>query len=212
MLLECFENKDIMHVANEINPVNDKNVINYELMLADIETVSNIVNRISKKAKSGDKTALIEYNLAQKIKQTLENELPARSLINNLSEEEAKLIKTYHLLTAKPVIYVANLSTEQISNYADDKLFNELKNSLSEEEKIIPISVQLESELSQVDETEANEWLNSYNINLSGLDILTKESFDLLKLKTYFTAGPMEVKAWTFKDGMLSTTMCRPNS
>nr|WP_307926594.1 redox-regulated ATPase YchF [Mycoplasmopsis bovis] len=211
-VVRCFENKDIMHVANEINPVNDKNVINYELMLADIETVSNIVNRISKKAKSGDKTALIEYNLAQKIKQTLENELPARSLINNLSEEEAKLIKTYHLLTAKPVIYVANLSTEQISNYADDKLFNELKNSLSEEEKIIPISVQLESELSQVDETEANEWLNSYNINLSGLDILTKESFDLLKLKTYFTAGPMEVKAWTFKDGMLALTMCRPNS
>ncbi|TKA59476.1 GTP-binding protein [Mycoplasmopsis bovis 8790] len=203
-VVRCFENKDIMHIANEINPVNDKNVINYELMLADIETVSNIINRISKRAKSGDKTALIEYNLAQKIKHTLENELPARTLINNLSEEEAKLIKTYHLLTAKPVIYVANLSTEQISNYADDKLFNELKNSLSEGEKIIPISVQLESELSQIDEAEANEWFNSYNINLSGLDILTKESFDLLKLKTYFTAGPMEVKAWTFKDGMLA--------
>ncbi|WP_338822929.1 redox-regulated ATPase YchF [Mycoplasmopsis felifaucium] len=203
-VVRCFENKDIMHVANEVNPVNDKNVINLELMLADLETVNNIINRIHKKAKAGDKNAIAEENLALKLKNLLETEQPVRSIVPDLSEDEAKLLKTYHLLTAKPMIYVANMSSEQISDYQNDKLFNELKNSLVNNEKIIPICVQLESELSQLDENEITEWLSSYNITLSGLDILAREAFDLLKLKTYFTAGEMEVKAWVFKDGMLA--------
>ncbi|WP_029513211.1 redox-regulated ATPase YchF [Mycoplasmopsis primatum] len=201
-VVRCFENKDILHVANEINPVNDKNVINYELMLADLETLNNVLNRISKKAKSGDKAAALEFNLVNKIKNVLENEQPARSLLSALSDEESKLMKNYHLLTAKPIIYIANLSTDQISNYENDKLFNQLKNSLHSNEKIIPICVQLESEISQLNNDDMNEWLNSYNIKLSGIDILAREAFDLLNLRTYFTAGPMEVKSWVFKNGM----------
>ncbi|QSF13633.1 redox-regulated ATPase YchF [Mycoplasma sp. Mirounga ES2805-ORL] len=202
-VVRCFENKDIMHVANEINPVNDKNVINMELMLADLETINNVINRIHKKAKSGDKTAQLEENLALRFKEALENNIMINTLIPSLNEDELKLVKSYQLLTAKPMIYVANLSAEQIANYQNDKLFLELKSSLNNE-KIIPISVQLESEVSQLDDAEAKEWLSSYSIVYSGLDYLTRESFDLLKLKTYFTAGPEEVRAWVFKDGMFA--------
>lgn len=202
-VVRCFDDKNIMHVANEVNPVNDKDVINMELMLADLETINNVINRIHKKAKSGDKEAILEENLALKIKDLLENNKPAR-MIKNLSEDEEKLIKTYHLLTSKPMIYVANMSAEEIADYENAPLYKQLKASVEDDVKILPICVQLESEISQMDESESKEWLDSYNIKFSGLDLLTREAFDLLKLKTYFTAGEMEVKAWVFHDGMLA--------
>ncbi|WP_027120671.1 redox-regulated ATPase YchF [Mycoplasmopsis lipofaciens] len=202
-VVRCFKNKDIMHVANEINPINDKDVINMELMLADLETINNVISRIHKKAKSGDKIAILEENLALKIKTLLESNQPARNL-KNLSEEEKKLLKGYHLLTSKPMIYVANMSSEQIANYENDDLFIKLKESIGNETKIIPICVQLESEISQLNENDMKEWLDSYNIKYSGLDLLTREAFDLLNLKTYFTAGEIEVKAWVFHNGMFA--------
>ncbi|WP_029608737.1 redox-regulated ATPase YchF [Mycoplasma simbae] len=200
-VVRCFENKDIMHVANEVNPVNDKDVINMELILADLETVKNVLNRIAKKAKSGDKGAILEQNLCQKLQQLLEQGIAARTL-TNLNDEEKKIIKGYHLLTFKPMIYVANLSAEQIANYENDPLFVSFKNSCQNGEKILPICVQLESEISQMGEDEAQEWLQSYEIKYSGLDLLTREAFDLLSLKTYFTVGQVEVRAWVFNDGM----------
>ncbi|UUD34843.1 redox-regulated ATPase YchF [Mycoplasmopsis caviae] len=202
-VVRCFENKDIMHVANEVNPLNDKETINVELMLADLETITNVLNRIHKKAKAGDKDAILEENLALKIKDLLENNKPARA-ISQLSDDEKKIVRSYNLLTYKPMIYVANLSSKQIANYQNDKLFNMLANSLAENEKIIPICVQLESEISQFEDNDIKEWLSSYNIKYSGLDILAREAFDLLNLKTYFTAGEMEVRAWVFKSGMLA--------
>ncbi|MCT4469406.1 redox-regulated ATPase YchF [Mycoplasma sp. HS2188] len=202
-VVRCFENKDIMHVANEINPVNDKEVINLELILADLETVKNIQNRVAKKAKAGDKLAILEQNLCVKLQQNLENSIPVRQL-TNISVEEEKIMRGYHLLTAKPMIYVANLSSEQIANYKEDALYNKFVQSLDENDKVLPISVQLESEITQMDEDEAAEWLDSYAIKYSGLDLLTREAFDLLKLKTYFTVGEIEVRAWVFNDGMLA--------
>lgn len=202
-VVRCFEDKDIMHVANEVNPVNDKDVINMELILADIETVKNVLNRIAKKAKSGDKTAILEQNLCLKLQEKLENGFAARTL-ENLTQEELKIIKSYHLLTYKPMIYVANLSAQQISNYENDALFIKFKNSCNQNEKILPICVQLESEVSQLDENEAKQWLDSYEIKFSGLDLLTREAFDLLNLKTYFTVGQIEVRAWVFNNGMLA--------
>ncbi|QBF34955.1 redox-regulated ATPase YchF [Mycoplasmopsis phocirhinis] len=202
-VVRCFENKDIMHVANEINPVNDKEVINLELILADLETVKNILNRIAKKAKAGDKSALLEQNLCVKLQQNLENSIPIRQ-IKNFSDEEQKIMRGYHLLTAKPMIYVANLSSEQIANYQNDHIYNKFIQSLNQDDKVLAISVQLESEITQMNEDEANEWLNSYDIKFSGLDLLTREAFDLLKLKTYFTVGQIEVRAWVFNDGMLA--------
>ncbi|MBU4689795.1 redox-regulated ATPase YchF [Mycoplasma zalophidermidis] len=202
-VVRCFDDKNIMHVANEVNPVNDKDVINMELNLADLDTIKNVLNRISKKAKSGDKTALIEQNLCLKIQELLEQGKAAREL-KDINEEEAKILKGYHLLTFKPMIYVANMSAEQIADYENATLFKMFKASCSSEEKILPICVQLESEISQLDENEAQEWLQTYEIKFSGLDLLTREAFDLLKLKTYFTVGQIEVRAWVFHDGMLA--------
>ncbi|VEU76050.1 redox-regulated ATPase YchF [Mycoplasmopsis columboralis] len=199
-VIRCFENKNIMHVADSVNPVRDKEIINYELILADLETINNVLNRVAKKAKSGDKQSIIEQNAALKIKQALESEIPAREV--SLSEEELHYIKGYHLLTLKPIIYVANLSNEQIANYSEDPLFNALKNSLKDEDKLLPISVHLESELITLeDENEKLELLNMYGIEKSGLDILTREAFDLLNLETYFTAGVVEVRAWVYHKG-----------
>ncbi|MBU4690139.1 redox-regulated ATPase YchF [Mycoplasma sp. ES3157-GEN-MYC] len=202
-VVRCFDDKNIMHVANEVNPVNDKDVINMELNLADLDTIKNVLNRISKKAKSGDKIALIEQNLCLKIQELLEQGKAAREL-KDITEEESKILKGYHLLTFKPMIYVANMSAEEIANYENAPLFKMFKASCSSEEKILPICVQLESEISQLDENEAQEWLQTYEIKFSGLDLLTREAFDLLKLKTYFTVGQIEVRAWVFHDGMLA--------
>lgn len=202
-VVRCFENKNIMHVANSVDPARDQKIINLELILADLETINNVLHRVEKKAKSGDKVAQIEKEAAMKIKAKLETEKPARDV--ELTEEELKIIKGYQLLTLKPIIYVANLSNEQIIDYKNDPLFNALKNSLEPKTTIIPISVQMESELIQIeDANEAKEFLSMYNVERSGLDILTRESFNLLNLETYFTAGEVEVRAWVYNKGMLA--------
>ncbi|VEU70749.1 redox-regulated ATPase YchF [Mycoplasmopsis glycophila] len=199
-VVRCFENKNIMHVANSVDPVRDKEVINYELLLADLETINNVLNRVAKKAKSGDKEGILEQNTALKVKEALEQNIPAREL--DLDENEQKIIKGYHLLTFKPIIYVANLSNDQFANYQNDPLFIALKNSLKDYEKIIPICVQLESELIEIEEEEEKqELLAMYGIEISGLDVLTREAFDLLNLQTYFTAGKIEARAWVFHKG-----------
>lgn len=202
-VVRCFENKNIMHVANSVDPARDQKIINLELILADLETINNVLHRVEKKAKSGDKIAQIEKEAALKIKEKLESEKPAREVY--LNEEELKIIKGYQLLTLKPIIYVANLSNEQIVDYKNDTLFNALKNSLEPNTTIIPISVQMESELIQIEDiNEAKEFLSMYNVERSGLDILTRESFNLLNLETYFTAGEVEVRAWVYNKGMLA--------
>lgn len=202
-VVRCFENKNIMHVANSVDPARDQKIINLELILADLETINNVLHRVEKKAKSGDKIAQIEKEAALKIKAKLESEKPAREV--GLNEEELKIIKGYQLLTLKPIIYVANLSNEQIVDYKNDPLFNALKNSLEPNTTIIPISVQMESELIQIEDiNEAKEFLSMYNVERSGLDILTRESFNLLNLETYFTAGEIEVRAWVYNKGMLA--------
>ncbi|TDV24180.1 hypothetical protein BCF59_0128 [Mycoplasmopsis mustelae] len=199
-VIRCFLDKNIMHVANSVDPIRDKDVINTELILADLETINNVLNRVAKKAKSGDKEALIEQNAALKIKLALEREIPVREVV--LDESELKYVKGYHLLTHKPIIYVANLSNEQLLNLSNDTMFNNLKDSLKDYETVIPISVKIESELIEIeDESEKNEFLQAYGITTSGLDLLTKQAFNLLNLKTYFTAGEMEARAWVFVNG-----------
>ncbi|UUM19090.1 redox-regulated ATPase YchF [Mycoplasma sp. 1018B] len=203
-VVRCFEDKNIMHVNDKVDPLADIETINLELILADLETINNIINRIHKKAKSGDKIAILEEKTALKIKSILENNKFAYDIVKDFNEEEFKLIKSYQLLTSKPMIYVANVSTNQIKNLDNDFYFKQLKKEHGRKNKIIPISVQLEFEIAQLDEIEAQEWLNSYSIEYSGLDYLTKETFDLLNLKTYFTVGPKEARAWVYKNGMLA--------
>lgn len=204
-VVRCFEDKNIMHVANEVNPANDVEVINSELMLADLETINNVINRIAKKAKSGSTEALSEYNLALKIRDLLENSQPARILNDELNDDEKRFMASWHLLSAKPVLYVANMSLDEISDYQNAPLFNQLQTKLANEKaNILPICVQLEVELATIEETEAKQWLSSYNIEQNGLDLLVQEAFSLLGLATYFTAGEVEVRAWVYKQGMLA--------
>lgn len=202
-VVRCFENKDIVHVNNKIDPITDQFIINTELILADYETIEGVINRVSKKAKSGVSEAQFEYNLATKLKSALENNIAIRSLIKDLNLEELKVLKNYQLLTAKPMIYVANISIDKINDYENEPLYQKLKEeAIKQNCSILPICVQLESELSSIEnEEELKEWLNSYNIEESGLNKLTKIAFKLLSLETYFTAGPMEVKAWVYKKG-----------
>ncbi|WP_435130616.1 redox-regulated ATPase YchF [Mycoplasma sp. 6243] len=199
-VVRCFLDKNIMHVSNSVDPVRDKEIINTELILADLETINNVLNRVAKKAKSGDKDAIIEQNAAMKIKKALESEIPAREV--DLDESESKFIKGYHLLTYKPIIYVANLSSEQFLDYNNNAVYVQLKKSLKDYEKLLPISVKVESELTEIeDEKEKQEFLSLYGIKTSGLDLLTKQAFDLLNLQTYFTAGELEARAWVFYKG-----------
>ncbi|MGP1451719.1 MAG: redox-regulated ATPase YchF [Metamycoplasmataceae bacterium] len=205
-VVRCFENKDIVHVANKIDPVTDQYVINTELILADYETISNIINRVAKKAKSGVAEAIIENNLASKIKEHLEKNLPVRNIINFFNDEEKKVLKSWQLLTSKPMIYVANISSNQLLDYQNNPLYKQLETEAKEQNcLILPICVQIESELANIEnEEELNEWFTTYGIEESGLNKLTKSAFKLLDLETYFTAGPLEVRAWVYKKGSLA--------
>ncbi|WP_406615113.1 redox-regulated ATPase YchF [Mycoplasmopsis hyopharyngis] len=202
-VVRCFENKDIVHVNNQVDPIVDQYVINTELILADYETISNVLNRVHKKAKAGVKEAIVEEQLALKIKEQLEKNISVREITKDFNEEELKILKSWQLLTAKPMIYVANISVDQMNNYEKDpKYINLLQEATKQDCLVLPICVQIESELANIaDEQELQEWMASYGIEESGLNKLVKASFELLKLETYFTAGPMEVRAWVYSKG-----------
>ncbi len=198
-VVRCFEDKNIIHVENDINPIRDIETIALELILADLEIVDNRLNKIGKKATmSKDKEIKKEADLLTKLKAALENSQNIREL--DLTEDELKLIKPYNLLTAKPIIYMANVSeadvkgnayVDQVRDYADRT-----------GAKVVVVCAKIEEELSELSEEERLEFLSALGIEESGLDQLIHASYSLLGLKTYFTAGPDEVRAWTFKDGM----------
>ncbi|MGC7155816.1 redox-regulated ATPase YchF [Metamycoplasma hominis] len=201
-VIRCFENADIMHVNNKIDPISDLKTINIELILADLQTIENVINRIGKKAQnSGDKELKFEFEVALKIRNALENEIMVKNI--DLSPEEQVVIKSYQLLTAKPTIYVANLDSDSFKNLESAKYYQELNKYLQDKKEIlIPICIKLEYELCKFNEEEKEMFLNEYNIECSGLNLIIKKSFYLLNQATYFTAGKIEARAWVFKKGM----------
>ncbi|TPR53707.1 redox-regulated ATPase YchF [Metamycoplasma neophronis] len=201
-VVRCFENNDIMHVKNKIDPIADLNVINLELILADLQTIENVINRIGKKAQNtNDKELKFEYATVLKIREALQQELMVKNL--NLSDEEKNVIKSYQLLTAKPTIYVANLDTNNFKNLNQATHYQILKGHLEAlNEIIIPICVKIEYEVSQFDDEEKAMFLAEYNIQESGINTIIKKSFYLLNQSTYFTAGEIEARAWVFTNGM----------
>ena len=200
-VVRCFEDSNIIHVENNIDPVRDIEIINVELILADLEIVENRINRIGKKAvMSKDKESLKEVELLNKIKDCLIKNEPVRRL--ELDEDELKIIKPFNLLTLKPIIYMANVSESDLKNDGNiyvDKVREYAKN---ENSKVIVVCAQIEAELSELDEDDKLMLLNELGVNESGLDKLITATYSLLGLKTFFTAGTDEVRAWTFKDGM----------
>ncbi len=199
-VVRCFEDKNIIHVENEINPLRDIETIALELILADLEIVDNRLNKIGKKATmSKDKEVQKEATLLTKLKEALENGQNIRDV--ELTQDEIKIIKPYNLLTAKPIIYMANVSEDDAKDgntYVDKvKEFADKTGA-----KVIIVCAKIEEELSELTDDERLEFLSTLGIEESGLDKLIKASYSLLGLKTFFTAGSDEVRAWTFKDGM----------
>ncbi|AWX42632.1 GTP-binding and nucleic acid-binding protein YchF [Metamycoplasma cloacale] len=200
-VIRCFEDTNIIHVNNKISPIDDLNIINMELILADLQTIENILNRIGKKAQnSSDKELKFEYQTILKIQKLLEGEIMIKN--GDWTEEEWKIVKFYQFLTAKPTIYVANLNTENLKNLDQATQYQKLKQYLEEKSEIlIPVCIKLEYELSQFDEEEKETFLKEYNVKESGLNLIIKKSFYILNQATYFTAGEIETRAWVYSQG-----------
>ena len=196
-VIRFFEDPDITHVHGGINPKLDMDVIHLELILADLDTVSKRLSETEKKAKSGDKELVRQVNILSRIKESLE----AEKLVINMdfNEEEQEFVKTLHLLTNKPFLYIANLKEDQLADFDPEKVKKDL--SLGDHEEVLPISAKVEEDLIAFSPEEATDYLKDLGLKESGLNAVIRSAYRLLGLHTFFTAGPKEVRAWTTKIG-----------
>ena len=198
-VVRCFEDPNVVHVDGSINPTRDIETINLELILADIETVDKRLEKAKKNLKA-DKKYQIEIDALERIKETLESEKPARGV--ELKDEEKDMLKDMFLLTSKPILYIANVSEEQLSNAENDLNVQKVREyAKREESEVIPLCVKIEEELTILDKDEKKEMLKELGLNESGLDKVIKASYDLLGLMSFLTAGEPEVRAWTINKG-----------
>ena len=199
-VVRCFDDDNIIHVEGTPDPIRDIDIINLELSLADLEIINNRLDKIKKKAEtSKDKEALIEVALMEKAKNALEKNVPLRMI--EFNEEERKILKPFCFLTIKPIIYLANVKDDEYNN--DNIYYNAIQDyARSEGSRAIKISAKLESDLIDYTDEEKKEMFDMLEISESGIDTLIKTTYELLGLRTYFTVGSDEVRAWTFKNGM----------
>lgn len=199
-VVRAFENEKIIHVNGSIDPLRDIEIINLELALADLEQVTKKYEKDAKLVKTGDKSLIAGVNLMERIKTALENNLPARSVEVD-GEEEVKILKNLQLLSAKPVIYVANISENDIGK-EDNKFVKAIKDYADKEgAKVISLSAKIEEELASLPQDEREIFKEELGIKESGLEKLVSASYDLLGLMSFLTAGEKEVRAWTIKKG-----------
>ena len=198
-VVRCFEDSNVVHVDGSVNPLRDIDTINLELIFADIETVNKRLDKARKNLKA-DKKYQIEIDLLEKILKTLEEGKSARTL--EFNEDEQALVKDMFLLTTKPILYVANVSEEQLEDAENDSLVKQVKEYASKEKaEVIPLCVKIEEELSGLEDEDKKEMLEALGLEESGLDKVIKKSYDLLGLMSFLTAGEPEVRAWTIKKG-----------
>ena len=198
-VVRCFENSNIVHVDGNINPQRDIETINLELIFADIETVDKRLQKAEKMLKA-EKKYKIEIDALNKIKALLEDGKPARNV--ELTDEEKETVKDLFLLTSKPIIYIANVEEEQLPNIENDENVKKVKEIAKQENtKCIPLCAKIEEELSELDDNDKKEMLEALGLKESGLDTVIRESYDLLGLMSFLTAGEPEVRAWTIKKG-----------
>ena len=202
-VVRCFEDENIIHVSGKVNPISDIEIINVELILSDLEIVENRLGKIEKKAQTTkDKETVAEYEVLKKCQEALMQNIPLRQITFN--EDEALLLKNFNFITAKPIIYVANVNeedavvgknqyTEEVSKYAS-----------KESASVIVMCAKLESELAELEESDKKAFLKELGIAHSGLDKLIFATYDLLGLQTFFTVGKDECRAWTFKKGTIA--------
>ncbi|TCT24615.1 hypothetical protein EDD68_10569 [Melghiribacillus thermohalophilus] len=200
-VVRCFEDSNITHVDGKVDPISDIETINLELILADLETVAKRYDRVGKIAKQKDKEAMAEFSVLAKLKEAFEEEKPARAI--DFTKEEMKYVRQLHLLTVKPVLYVANVGEEDIQHPDQNHFVQAVKEYANKENaEVIVVCAKIESEIAELDGEEKEMFLEELGIKESGLDQLIKASYHLLGLATYFTAGEKEVRAWTFRKGM----------
>lgn len=199
-VVRCFENEKIIHVNGSIDPIRDIDIINLELALSDLEQVTKLYEKNAKLVKTGDKSLIATVNLLEIVKEALENNRPARSVPLE-GEEEEKIMKNLQLLTAKPVIYVANISEDEVGK-PDNDMVKAVKDFAERDgAKVISLSAKIEEELVGLESEEREAFKEELGITESGLEKLVATSYDLLGLMSFLTAGEKEVRAWTIKKG-----------
>ncbi|AKS70179.1 GTP-binding protein [Staphylococcus schleiferi] len=199
-VVRAFDDENVTHVAGRVNPIEDIEVINMELVLADLESVEKRLPRLEKMAKQKDKTAVNEVRILTQIKETLENGKPVRSI--DFNEEDQKYVNQAQLLTSKSMLYIANVGEDEVNDAENDKVKAIREYAASEDSEVIVISAKIEEEIATLDDEDKAMFLEELGIEEPGLNRLIRKTYDLLGLATYFTAGVQEVRAWTFKEGM----------
>ena len=196
-VVRCFDNDDVVHVEGKVDPLSDIEVIDTELALADLESVEKAADKAGRVAKSGDKAAKSKLELLQKVAAHLNEAKPVRSM--GLSEEELKSLYDLHLLTVKPVMYIANVSDDGFEN--NPYLDAVRKRAETENASVVPVCAAIEEELIELDVDEAKEFLQEIGLDEPGLNRVIRAGYALLGLQTYFTEGVKEVRAWTVAIG-----------
>lgn len=194
-VVRCFEDEDITHVSGKIDPIDDIETINTELLLADLEMVTKALTKAKKMSKSGDKTLKVQVEYLSALEEHLNTGAPARSFSGEIDSD----ILTLHLLTSKPTMYIANVSEDGFENNPFLDALNEY--AAKENSVVVPISCAIESEMVELDEDERKDFLEELGLEEPGLNRVIRSGYALLHLQTYFTAGVQEVRAWTIRVG-----------
>jgi len=201
-VVRCFENKDITHVEGAIDPLRDIDIIETELMLADMETINKKLEKLQKDIKSRNPKVLAEKELADKVKAHLDKGLPVRTL--TVTDEEKLILKNFFLITAKPVIYACNVAEDDLPSMENKFTKTVQERAAAEGTQAIPICAKIEAELSELSQQDQETFLKDLGLSEPGLNRLVKASYALLGLITYLTAGEDECRAWTIKKGFLA--------
>jgi ribosome-binding ATPase len=196
-VVRCFHDDDVVHVAGRVDPLSDIETISTELALADLETVSKAITRLTRAAKSQDKEAVARLEIAERVAAGLDKGMPVRA--QALSDESLALLHELHLLTAKPLMYIANVAE---GGFTDNPLLAQVEAHASQEgAEVVAVCAALEAEIAQLDAGERMEFLAELGVAEPGLDRVVRGAYRLLKLQTFFTVGPKEVRAWTVRRG-----------
>ncbi len=196
-VVRCFEDDQVTHVAETIDPARDIEIINTELQLADLETLERAIDRVNRVAKSGDKEAIARMSVIQRMSDHIDAGKPARTL--ELNEDEMVEIVPLQLLTAKPVLYIANVEEDGFED--NPHLDKVMSIAANENAEVVAICNKMEAEISELDDEERQEFLTDLGMDEPGLDKVIRAGYRLLGLQTYFTAGPKEARAWTVREG-----------
>jgi GTP-binding protein YchF len=199
-VVRCFRDENVVHVEGSVNPVRDIETVNVELILKDLESVERRIQKVSKQAKSGDKKARAEMEALERFKKLLEEGKRIYPFLKEFSQEELRVVKELQLLTAKPVMYVANVDEEGLLE--DNELVEEVREFAKEEgAPVVKICAKIEAELATFSKEEKEEFLKELGLKEPGLNAVIREGYRILDLITFFTAGEQETKAWTVKKG-----------